>query len=116
MKFLKKIILIPAGALLAPLSALAATPAPPITKVQGLVDLLCAAFGWLFFALIALSLVMIILAAFNYVTANGEPEKVSKATKMILYAVIGIAVALLAKGIPYIIGNFLGASGNFGAC
>ena len=101
--------------LLLPLQALAANP-PPITKVQGLIDLLCAVFGWMFYALIAVSIVMVVLAGFNYVTSNGDPEKVGKATKMILYAVIGIAVALLAKGIPLIVANFIGASGNLQSC
>lgn len=94
------------------ISALAAsaTPPPPITKVQGLIDLMCNVFGWMFYALIALAIIMVVLAGFNYVTADGEAEKVSKANKMILYAAVGIAVALLAKGIPLIVGDFLGAN------
>jgi hypothetical protein len=96
--------------------AAVSTPSAPITSVQGLVNLLCTIFGWLFYGLIALSLIMIIVAGFNYVTAGDNSEKVSKATKMILYAAIGIGVALLAKAVPLIVGNFLGASGNLGAC
>jgi hypothetical protein len=35
---------------------------------------------------------------------------------MILYAAIGIAVAILAKGLPLIVGDFLSASGSLAAC
>lgn len=95
------------------------TPTSPITTVQGIVNLECAVFDVIFYGLIALSLIMIVIAGFNYVTAGDNSEKVSKANKMILYAAIGIAVALLAKGIPIIIGNFLNVSNattSLGAC
>lgn len=89
----------------------------PITTVKGLVDLMCNIFGWMFYGLIALSVIMVVIAGFNYVTAGDNAEKVSKANKMILYAAVGIAVALLAKGIPLIVADFLGASKtNVAAC
>jgi len=110
MKIFKKIIPY-VTLLLAPASALAAITAP-ISTVQQLINLLCVTFGWMFYGLIALSLIMIVVAAFNYTTAGGEAEKVSKANKMILYAAVGIAVALLAKGIPLIVANFIGANSS----
>ena len=85
------------------------TPPPPITTVSGLVNLMCNVFGWMFYILIALSIIMVVIAGFNYVTAGDNSEKVSKATKMILYAAIGVAAALLAKAIPLIVASFLGA-------
>jgi hypothetical protein len=95
----------------------AATPVAPITNVQQIVDLMCSVFAWMFYGLIALSLIMIVLAGFNYVTAGDNSEKVSKATKMILYAAIGVGVALLARAIPLIVSNFLGAgSAGVAAC
>ncbi|HVO28551.1 MAG TPA: hypothetical protein VMT81_01030 [Candidatus Paceibacterota bacterium] len=92
---------------------------PPITTTQELLQFMCTIFSWMFYGLIVLSLIMIVVAAYNYATANGEAEKVSKANKMILYAAIAIAVALLAKGIPAIVASLLGAkatSGSFLAC
>jgi hypothetical protein len=88
------------------------TPTSPITTVQGLVNLMCNIFGWLFYGLIALSIIMIVIAGFYYVTAGDNSEKVGKATKMILYAAVGVAVALLARAVPVIVGSFLGASGS----
>lgn len=89
---------------------------PPITSAQSLLGLMCTIFSWMFYGLIVLSIIMVVFAGFNYVTAGDNAEKVSKATKMILYAAIGIAVALLAKAIPSIVANVLGAQGNFLAC
>ena len=110
MKIFKEKILVLAGAFLVPVLALAVSTPPPITNIQQLVNLICKAFGYMFYGLIALSIIMVVVAGFNYVTAGDNAEKVSKANKMILYAAIGIAVALLAKGIPLIVANFLGAS------
>jgi hypothetical protein len=106
-----KSILPYATVLLAPLPVFAQITAP-ISTVQQLLNLMCNVFGWMFYGLIVLSLIMIIIAAFNYTTAGGEAEKVSKANKMILYAAIGIAVALLAKGIPLIVANFISTGIN----
>jgi len=107
---MKKNIIISIGSFFFPLGTFAAAPPPPITKVQGLINLECAVFTTIFYALIALSLIMIVIAGFNYVTAGDNSEKVSRANKMILYAAVGIGVALLAKGIPLIVGNFLNIS------
>jgi hypothetical protein len=99
---------------LVPSIVFAQVPTPPINNVQGLISLECAVFDWIFYGLIALSLIMIVVAGFNYVTAGDNSEKVSKANKMILYAAIGIGVALLARGIPLIVGSFLGVGNTTG--
>jgi phosphoglycerol transferase MdoB-like AlkP superfamily enzyme len=53
--------------------------------------------------------IFIIIAAFKYLTAQGDPEKVGTARQMVIYAVIAIAVALLALVIQNIVASFLGA-------
>ena len=47
----------------------------------------------------ALSVIMIIYGAFRYVTSAGDAKQVESAKNTILYAVIGIIVALLAVAI-----------------
>lgn len=81
-----------------------------ITSAAGLQGVLCNIFNLMFWLLIAISVVMVLLGAFTYVTAQGDSEKVSKATKMIMYAAIGIVVALFARQVPAIIGSFFGKS------
>jgi len=50
---------------------------------------------------------LIFLSAFGYLTAAGDPEKVKTASHRLLYAVIAVAVGLMAYGIPALVNNFL---------
>lgn len=78
-----------------------------IEDVKAKIDL---AASWLQYILWALAVVFIILGAFTYLTAAGEAEKQKKAKGYILGAVIAIIVALLAKGLITVVGNFFGAN------
>jgi len=49
--------------------------------------------------LIIMAVFYIIWAGYTFVTSAGDPDKVGEARKRIMYAGIGIVVALLAKGI-----------------
>lgn len=49
---------------------------------------------------LALSVIVIIYAAFKYMTAGGNEETVLETHKMITWAVVGIIVALVAFSIP----------------
>lgn len=51
----------------------------------------------LFGAIAAITVLVIILGAISYVTAEGNPEAISKAKKTIIYALIGLMVALSAE-------------------
>jgi hypothetical protein len=46
---------------------------------------------------------MIVIGAFNIITAGGSPEKVTAGRNYILYALIGMVVAFFAKAIPAIV-------------
>ncbi|MBI4138410.1 MAG: hypothetical protein HY482_02365 [Candidatus Wildermuthbacteria bacterium] len=59
--------------------------------------------NWVFAIFLAISLIYIILAAFEFVTGAGEPTKVSGARQKLIYAAVGIGVALLAAGIDDIV-------------
>ncbi len=47
----------------------------------------------------AIAVLMIVIAGFRFVTAQGNPQEVSKAKSTIAYAVIGLLVAVTAEGI-----------------
>lgn len=47
----------------------------------------------------------IILAGFKYVTANGDPGKISDAHKILLWSVVGTAVLLGARVLASILSN-----------
>ena len=65
----------------------------------------------LFWIIGTLAVIVIIYAGIIFITAAGNPGKVAQAKTMIIYAVIGLAVAILA----YTIVNFVvGASSGKG--
>jgi cell division protein FtsW (lipid II flippase) len=97
-----KIFKIITAASLFPFLAFAQVDSPE--KVVDLVNTLAV---WLYNILIAASVVMIIIAAFNFLSSGGDQEKVTKARQQIIYAVIAVAVAILATGIIKLVQNFL---------
>jgi hypothetical protein len=81
------------------------------TKAWGMCCLLDAVYtvtDWIFVILIIVVGLLIIWGAFDIVTAAGSTEKVSAGRNKILYAVIGLVVALLAKAIPSVVKALLG--------
>ena len=58
---------------------------------------------WAFLIIMAFSVIAIIWAAVMFLTSGGESEKVSSAKQIIMYAAVGIIVALLAKAVPSIV-------------
>jgi hypothetical protein len=53
---------------------------------------------------------MIIIGAFLIITSAGDTKKWQKGKDVILYAMIGLVVALLSKFFPSIVKFFLGVS------
>lgn len=64
----------------------------------------------MFYILISIAIIMVLWAAYNYLVAGDDTEKVSRATKTITYAAIAVVVALLAKGFPVLIGSIFSSS------
>lgn len=50
---------------------------------------------------------MLIMAGFFWITAGGNPENVKKASDMLRNALIGVAVAVGAKGLVLLIKNII---------
>ncbi len=95
----------------------ATAPSNIITSSGDVATLFCAALAWMFWGLVVFSIAMFLVGGYTYATSNGDTEKVSKATKTITYAAIGVVIALLAKGVPLIIGSlFQVQASQLGAC
>ena len=60
------------------------------------------------YLLTPLSTLMILIAGFYYMTGGGNPEKVKKAHMILTWALIGIAIVLLANSAEVIIRSVLG--------
>lgn len=59
---------------------------------------------------IPLSVIMVLVGAFQMMTSAGEPEKISQGKKTILYAAIGLAIAIVAGGITTLLKSIITGS------
>lgn len=82
-------------------------PTGPQTGAQ-LLAIVDALTSWLFAGFTMLAVVMVILAAVQFLTNGGNPEKVSEARKKLIWAAVGVAVALTAKGFVPVMRSIMG--------
>ena len=66
--------------------------------------------NWVFYFFIVLAVVFILIAAFSYLTAGGDEQKITKAKNELIYAIIAIVIAVLAKSIVALIAGIAGTS------
>lgn len=71
---------------------------------------LCCLLGTIFYVtdivfigLIVMVMVFVLLGAFKILTAGGSTEQINQGRDFILYALVGFAMAILAKGMPAVI-------------
>ena len=65
--------------------------------------------NWIFAGFASLAVVMVIIAAIQFVKDGGNPEKISEARQKLIWAAVGVAVALAAKGFVPVMRSILGA-------
>jgi hypothetical protein len=73
-----------------------------------LLDAIYTVTDWIFIILMSVVGIMVLFGAFTLLTAAGAPEKVSSGRNYIIYAMVGMVVALLAKAIPAIVRAVMG--------
>lgn len=85
------------------------TPSPvtSITSVNDIFNIADKIANWIFAFFFVIAIVFIIMAAFTYLGSAGDPEKVKTASNQLIYAAVGIAVALIAKSLVWIVRNLL---------
>lgn len=87
--------------------------APRVTgfgSANAIVGQMCNAASWIFAAAIILSIVAALLAAIKYIGSSGDPAKVKEATHRLIFAAVGVAVALVAFFLPGIVASLLSTS------
>ena len=98
-----------------PMVALAQV-APPSAATTGLgtyggvVTLIKTITSWLFGILLVAAVLFLIYAAFLYLTSGGDEEKTKKAKSYVIYAIIAIAIGILAQAIVALVGSLLNYS------
>ena len=103
------------GLLVAPVLAFAQLPtiapspnvAGPITGSQSFINLVNQILFYVATLFWILAAVFVFYAAYLYLTAAGDEEKVKKASHTLMYAVVAIAVGIMAYGIPVLVNTFL---------
>lgn len=105
---MKKILisLVLVGLLLTPTVNVLAQEAPPATL--DVIKVLERIVDWLFTILLIVAAIFIVVAAYSFVTAAGDPEKVAKARNFVMYALIGVAVAIASRGLVALVRKIVG--------
>jgi len=86
-------------------------PNPVGPQNQTIPDLIDKIATWLLEIGATIAVIIVIWAAFLFMTSGGSAEKVTTARKTLLYAIVGLTILLLAKGVTLFVQNVL--SGKF---
>lgn len=70
-----------------------------LTNAQDVINLIVRVGNWMYGAILALAVVFILLSAYNFMGSGGSEEKVTTAKNQLLYTLIAVVVAMLAKGL-----------------
>ncbi len=66
--------------------------------------------NWIFFLMMALAVILIVIGGATYMLATGDAEKATKAKSIITFAIVGLAIALIARFVPPIVKFIMGVS------
>lgn len=84
-----------------------AIPSTKLNNIGGVMGLIQYITNWMFTILLVLAVMMIIIAAYHYLFSGGSEEGTSKAKNYLIYTVIAIAVAMISKGVTFIVAQVL---------
>ncbi len=88
-----------------------------IVNICGILGLMQTVGNWFGTLVFILAVIAILYSAFLFLTAGGNEESLTTAKKVLIYGIIGIAVALLAVNAIKIIQATIGSTtGAFATC
>lgn len=88
------------------LKGLNATSSGGEKKIDGKNGILKTVTNVLLFIIGAISVIMIVVGGIKYTTSNGDEKRVASAKNTIMYAVVGLVIAIFAYGIvAFVIDN-----------
>ncbi len=93
-----------------PLVVFADTRPPGVKSLDEVKKILGTIADWMYTFALIVGIIMFLWGAFLYFTANDDPEKLKKAKSTLIYGVIGLVIAIVATGIPGVIGALLGTT------
>jgi len=92
------------------------TPTVPevrITSIEQIYGILDRITGWLFIFFFAIAIIFILLGAFYYLIDDKEGKGAEKGKKQLRNAAIAIIIALVARGIPFLLQTIIAPRGFF---
>jgi hypothetical protein len=78
----------------------------PVITITELVGIIANLADWVFNFAIVIAVIMVIIGGAFFVTGGGDPNRVATGKKILTWTVIGLFLALIAKGIFAVIENF----------
>ena len=79
----------------------------PLTATT-VTDLIDRIINFIWFLAIVFAPIMFLIGGFTFLTSGGDPQKVSKGKNIMIYAAVGLAIVLVAKGIIALLKDILG--------
>jgi len=79
----------------------------PISSPEKIIQILNNIVRYTYIIFFIVAVFFILVAAFTFLTAQADPEKIKNARSQILWAVVAIAIALLSVGASKIITSFI---------
>jgi len=86
--------------------------APPAYGADDVLGILPRIINYAFGFLIAVVVLMIIIAAYMFITAGGSSDRITSARKFLMFALIGLAVGVLAQGLVALVRLIVGTPGG----
>jgi len=80
---------------------------PNPIETTSTIELINRVSNYLLWMAVILGPMVIVAAALIFLTSGGNDRKITTAKKMLLYAVLGLALALVSKGIVSLVKDFL---------
>ncbi|MDP4006993.1 MAG: hypothetical protein Q8P55_00140 [bacterium] len=77
-------------------------------QAEGLSDVITPILDFLFNIALVLTPVMVVVAGIMFVTATGDPAKVSRAKQMLIWTAVGFGIIVLAKGLIVVLRTIIG--------
>lgn len=80
---------------------------PNPLDAQTFEDLVSSIATWFELIMVPVATIMILYAAFLFMTSGGDEEKIKRAKRAITWAVVGVAIVLIGAGFITLIKSFL---------
>jgi len=70
-------------------------------------EIIARVYKFLLMISIPIAVIIILWAAYTFLTSSGESEKINQAKKILMWAIIGLIIVILSNGIVSVLGDLL---------